>query len=78
VTRPPGPFDAAVARYRAEFGGAALSALPGIGGAGGPGGEAVEVAVGMLRRAVAHGEPLHRWAVMNALGVPRPSLGART
>ena len=35
-------FDAAVERYRAKFGEAALPVLPGIGGAGGPGGEAVE------------------------------------
>ena len=68
-------FDAAVARYRAKFGGAALPALPGVCGAGGPGGEAAQVAVGMLRRAAAADEPLDRWAVMAALGVGRPPDG---
>ena len=76
------PFDAAVAlegavdRYRAKFGAAALPALPVVGGAGGPGGEAVKVALGMLRRAVAHNEPLGRWAVMAALGIRRPPEGS--
>jgi hypothetical protein len=68
-------FDAAVARYRDKFGGAALPVVPGVCGAGGPGGEAAQVAVGMLRRAAATDEPLDRWAVVAALGIRRPPDG---
>ncbi len=71
----PAPFAAALDRYRAAFPEAGLPHLRGIGGAGGPGSEALEVAVGMLRRAVATHEPLDPWAVMAALGIRRPPDG---
>ncbi len=71
---PPDPLGLAVGAYSAAFPRHRLPALPGR--AGGLGGEAVEVAVGMLRRAVAADEPLEPWAIMAALGVRPPPDGA--
>ena len=71
----PDPLAAALDRYSAAFPGARLPCLRGIGGAGCAGGEALEVAVGMLRRAVATHEPLDSWAIMAALGIRRPPDG---
>ena len=68
----PDPLAAALDRCSAAFPEARLPCLRGSGGAGGLGGEALEVAVGMLRRAVATDEPLDPWAVMAALGIRRP------
>ncbi len=72
------PLEAALNRYSTAFPRQRLPVLHGIGGAGGAaghGGEALEVAVGMLHRAVAANEPLDPWAIMAALGIRRP-LGA--
>jgi hypothetical protein len=74
----PDPLAAALDRYRAAFPEAGLPHLRGIGSAGGLGGEALEVAVGMLRRAVATHEPLDPWAIMAALGIRRPPDGPRS
>ena len=72
------PLEAALNRYSAAFPWQKLPVLHGIGGAGGHGGEALEVAVGMLQRAVATNEPLDPWAIMAALGIRRPPDGPRT
>ncbi len=75
------PLEAALNRYSAAFPWQKLPVLHGIGGAGGAGGhggEAFEVAVGMLRRAVAMDEPLDPWAIMAALGIRRPPNAPRT
>ena len=72
------PLEAALNRYAAAFPGRELPVLRGIGGAGGHGGEAIEVAVGMLHRAVATDEPLDPWAIMAALRLRRPPDGPRT
>ena len=69
------PLEAALNRYAAAFPGRELPVLRGIGGAGGHGGEGLEVAVGMLDRAVATNEPLDPWVVMAALGIRRPPDG---
>ena len=69
------PLAAALDRYSAAFPQAQLPCLRGSGGAGGPGGEALEVAVGTLRRAAATDEPLDPWAVMAELGIRRPPDG---
>ena len=73
-----GPLEAALDRYAAAFPRQRLPVVHGIGGAGGHGGEALEVAVGMLHRAVATNEPLDPWAIMAALGMRRPPDGPRT
>ncbi len=72
------PLDALAAaldRCSAAFPEARLPCLRRIGSAGGLGGEALEVAVGMLRRAVVANEPLDPWAIMAALGIRRPPDG---
>ena len=66
------PLEAALNRYSAAFPRQRLPFLHGIGGVGGYGGEALEVAVGMLHRAVATNGPLDPWAIMAALGIRRP------
>jgi hypothetical protein len=72
------PLEAALNRYSAAFPRQRLPFLHGIGGVGGYGGEALEVAVGMLHRAVATNEPLDPWAIMAALGIRRPPDSPRT
>ena len=63
------PLEAALNRYSTAF---PRQRLPVLHGIGGHGGEALEVAVGMLHRAVATNEPLDPWAIMAALGIRRP------
>ncbi len=75
---PPDPLTLATEAYSIAFPRRGLPFLRGIGGAGGLGGEAVEVAVVMLRRAVATDEPLDPRAIMAALGTRRPPDAPRT
>ncbi len=72
---PPDPPTLAIEAYSIAF---PRRGLPFLRGAGGLGGEAVEVAVVMLRRAVATDEPLDPRAIMAALGTRRPPDAPRT
>ena len=67
----PDPLTEAITAYSRAF---PRHGLPFLRPAGSP--EGRELAIRLLRRAVARGRPLHEWAVARAQGLRKPPEGA--